>query len=1176
LGQALWLLLAGAAGLWVCLTGCGKGTAAQGHEYAKRSIGELSRRQVEAGARVELQGTVTYADPVYGLLFVEDDSGAVRVEARHLDAKLQQDRLVRVRGAVAENAGASFVADAEVLDLSQSRAKAPLRAPLEKLIAEGFQDRLVEIQGVVRGVTTERSGRLLLRMTSQGRPLEVRISALVAHEPKRFIYKTLEVRGVLSVVRDYSGKPVHVEMWAQRGDDARVIREASTPAEMPLWTVGRLAAAGKQRLPDERLRMHGNLSTRVRDGSLWFRDATGEIRLRPSAGSVLEGSGEADIAGFAAAEFGLLSIMDAMPLSASDDDDGRPLAGVAELGTVRQVHGLSVHEALKRYPVRLRGVVTYFDPSWGMLFVQDATGGIFMNAFAERGLPFRAGRDIEVAGVTGAGDFAPTVTQFRARLLPSWSDLPKPASSSLDDLFTGRLDGEWVEASGVVRSVEETNGHTILQIVSGVHEMQVTIPSNSGGAAGWIDSKVRIRGVCGAIFNTRRQLTGINLFAPSPEYVEVTEPGPADPFRLPLSAIDSLRQFVPERSPDHRVRIRGTAIMQGSNGLYVQDDTGGVLLAAVGAQRIAPGEIVEAVGFPEPGSLTTVLSETILRLRGYGGSPTATPIIAEQARRDGRYDGQLVRMEGTVVDRISNAEGSSVVLQSGSAHFSAQLAARFGDLSWLQQGSLTRITGVCEIAEAENSQASVYAPHTFRLLLRAPSDVELLREPPWWTGETARRAMLSMGILIVAISAWATILRRRVRLQTATIRKKLDEEAALRIKQETAEAANTAKGQFLANMSHEMRTPMNAVKGFTHLLGGTSLTPEQREYTELVGEAADSLLGVINDILDFSKIEAGKLSLETIPFRLRDCLRGSVALFQHAAESKRIQLRLEIAEEIPEAAAGDALRLRQILTNLIGNAVKFTSQGSIVVAARLAEQTPESIGMAVDVTDSGIGIAPEQREAIFSAFVQADSSIARKHGGTGLGLAISSRLVELMGGAIRIASEVGRGSTFSFTVELKTAGADSLAPKPKPLAVAPSAPLSVLVAEDNRVNQRLITRLLERGGHRITMTSNGREVVARYSEERFDLILMDVQMPEVDGLQATAQIRALEAATGGHTPIIALTAHAMIGDREKFLAAGLDAYLPKPIDPSALQAAVAAATNGAVRDAASRAEIQDP
>jgi hypothetical protein len=353
---------------------------------------------------------------------------------------------------------------------------------------------------------------------------------------------------------------------------------------------------------------------------------------------------------------------------------------------------------------------------------------------------------------------------------------------------------------------------------------------------------------------------------------------------------------------------------------------------------------------------------------------------------------------------------------------------------------------------------------------------------------------------------------------------------------------------------------MNAVKGFAHLLAGTSLTPEQRECADLIGQSADSLLGVINDILDFSKIEAGRLSLESNPFGLRDSIRSTVALFQHVAGQTGNHLSLDITDEVPALACGDSLRLRQVLTNLIGNAVKFTSQGSIRVAARLLGRTDENTRVAIDVADSGIGIAPEMQSAIFSAFVQADSSTARRHGGTGLGLTISARLVEMMGGSIRVTSEPGRGSTFSFDVVLKAAAEGSHAPAPAAPAIAPSSPLSVLVAEDNLVNQRLIVRLLERAGHRITLASNGREVVALYSQGHYDVILMDVQMPEVDGLQATAQIRALEAAVGRSVPIIALTAHAMAGDREKFLAAGVDAYLPKPIDPPALHAALAAVT----------------
>jgi signal transduction histidine kinase/CheY-like chemotaxis protein len=1162
--QVGWLLLVCAAGLSVCLSGCGHGPSLEGQKYEKRRIGDVSGERVPAGALVELEGTVTYADPVYDLLFVEDASGAVRVEAQHLDASLQQNQRVCLRGAVAENAGTSFLADAEVSPLSGSGRTAPARAPLEKLITEGFQERLVEIQGVVRAESVERSGRLLLKMVSQGRPLEVRIVAHPNVNITELVDTTLRVSGVLRVVRDYRGKPAHVEIWTQRFDSIQVLRQPQPPSEIPVWTAARLVAAGDAGLPDGRIRMRGSLATRIPEGNLWLHDQTGQIRLRPSAGSVLAGKGEADIVGFASAESGALSLVEAMPLSMLTSSYDRPLPGAAELETVAAVHGLSAPQALRRYPVHLRGVVTFFDRLAGLLFVQDKTGGIFVNTRGLPGLVLQPGQNVEVLGVSDPGEFAPVVTQIKVRPLPTRSRLPEPAYSSIDDLITGRLDSQWIEASGVVQSVSPANGRWYLEAVNGIHRFRIILLHAAGRPTRWIDCKVRARGVCGAAFNTRRQLTGINVFVSGEAELSLEEPGPADPFTLPLSPIDSLQQFVPERRPDHRVRIRGTAIMQGPGRLYVQDDTGGVLLATAGAPSIAPGEIVEAVGFPEPSSLTPVLSETILRLKGFGGIPQPTPIIAEAARRDGRYDGQLVRMEGSVVDRVSNAEGSSLVLQSGVAHFTAQLAASFGDLSWLQKGSVVQITGVCSILEAEDSR-SVYAPHSFRLLLRSPGDIVVLRQPPWWTGESARRTMFGMGVLILLIFSWVFVLRRRVRAQTKTIRRKLDEEAALRIHKEAAEAANSAKSQFLANMSHEMRTPMNAVKGFSHLLAGTSLTPEQRECADLIGQSADSLLGVINDILDFSKIEAGRLSLETASFGLRDSIRSTVALFQHAAEQKGIHLSLDIVEDVPEQARGDSLRLRQVLTNLIGNAVKFTSQGSIRVAVRLLDRTDESIRVAIDVADSGIGIAPEMQGAIFSAFVQADSSTSRTHGGTGLGLTISARLVEMMGGSIHVTSEAGRGSTFSFNIVLKTAAAGSHAPAPATPTLAPSSPLSVLVAEDNLVNQRLIVRLLERAGHRVTLASNGREVVARYSEGGYDVILMDVQMPEVDGLEATAQIRALEAAVGRSVPIIALTAHAMAGDREKFLAAGVDAYLPKPIDPPALYAALAAVTKGARR-----------
>ena len=498
-----------------------------------------------------------------------------------------------------------------------------------------------------------------------------------------------------------------------------------------------------------------------------------------------------------------------------------------------------------------------------------------------------------------------------------------------------------------------------------------------------------------------------------------------------------------------------------------------------------------------------------------------------------------------------------MVLQSGNNYLTAQLAAGAGDLSGLERGAVVAASGVCSVFENDGLRA-IFVPNSFRLLLRSPADVEVLRSPPWWNGEKALRIILSMALLVAMTSAWVVVLRRRVRAQTKVIRRELDERAALRVKKEAAEAASAAKSEFVANMSHEMRTPLNAILGFSHLVRDTDLKPEQREYVELIHQSADMLLSVINDVLDFSKLDAGQLALESARFELRETAGRCVALFKHAAERKGVGLSLAIASEVPEVVSGDSLRLGQILMNLIGNAVKFTAEGSISVAVSVREWLEEAVRIEIAVTDTGIGIPPEAQAAVFSAFVQADSSTARKHGGTGLGLAIASRLARIMGGSIRVASEPGRGSTFSFDAVLGTVAAESSAPAAPAPASLTIRPLSVLVAEDNLVNQRLVQRLLERAGHRTVLVPDGRQAVARCAGERFDAVLMDVQMPELDGLQATSQIRALEAAVGRHTPIIALTAHGMAGDREKCLEAGADAYLCKPIRPAELVDALAA------------------
>jgi signal transduction histidine kinase/DNA-binding response OmpR family regulator len=404
-----------------------------------------------------------------------------------------------------------------------------------------------------------------------------------------------------------------------------------------------------------------------------------------------------------------------------------------------------------------------------------------------------------------------------------------------------------------------------------------------------------------------------------------------------------------------------------------------------------------------------------------------------------------------------------------------------------------------------------------------------------------------LGILFGHLRPVEHELRALRRATAEAQRLELEAAEQLRAARDVALEANRAKSQFLANMSHEMRTPLTGILGMIDLLTHTKLDPTQKRYVDTLVTTSEALLSLVEDVLDISKIEAGKMHLDRAPFDLRQTALDACRVLSAQASQKGLALETDLDAGLATRYVGDAHRLRQILLNLLGNAIKFTSSGEVRLRVR-----NRGVGLLeFAISDTGIGIPPDRLQAIFEPFEQADANTARAHGGTGLGLSISALLVSRMGGTLSVASEVAKGSTFTFALPLEPVAelveVDLSAPSPEPGPASRNSVERILLAEDNLVNQQVVLLRLQQAGFEVSIAANGREAVEAFDRGGIDLILMDVQMPEMDGLRATRLIRSREKATGGHIPIVAVTANVLEGERRRCLTAGMDDYLSKPV-----------------------------
>lgn len=981
-------------------------------------IGNL--KGIRAGSPVRIRGVVTYYDFGSQSLYVQDGSGAIHISSLARDWNLHPGERIEVSGEATadfgDNPGPGSVAlsHMQVKILGESDLPPPVRISAKNFPPSGLGAERIELRGVVRAATKE-NGRVALNLalkenggTVQDRfNRSVQIPALILNggnlAPSALVDAEVVLQGVVvpttpdDVSANLGFQFLVPDSASVRVDEPPPLHPAPVSSIRTLLVDTALVSSG------HRLQLRGKVKTQdLAHHSLVIADDTCALPLHTSDTTPVKPGDTVEVQGFPVINVHTLVLQNATfrliepergaaSLSKTRPQGQERQEGLPVLTTVERVRGLSAAQAILRYPVRLRGVVTYYNAQWRYLFFQDSTAGIFVDSAGQPDAP-QTGQEIQLNGLTDPGDYAPIIVQPRIELLGK-GHLPTPHRPSMAEVTSGTEDGQWVELDGIVHPIKsDQQGRAWFDLYTDLGPVRVhtTFLLRDIHADTLGDARVHVRGVLGVIFNEHRQITGPRLFLPSMDFLTVLQPAPADPFSVPPHPINQLLQFSPKGGSNHRVRVQGVVSMNPSGeGLYIEDDTGGLLLQ-VDDDSFHIGDRVDAVGYAMPGEYSPVLRDAIVR-KISRGALYSVPLITPHDALTGNFNNQLVAIEGRLLSHVASSKDQVLVLQNGNFVFDAYLETSkyLPELDGLRDGSTVRLTGICavQIDPSIVEFNGTRIPQSFHLLLRSPDDIHILQNASWWTLERALGAVAVLLLIVAAAVIWVVVLRIKVRTRTAEL-VRVEKLAAL--------------GQLAAGAAHELNNPLTGIMGYIQILLDDTRTDAHREKLAKIEREARRMRRIIENLINFAHPAVSGRQ----PSEIETLVRRALMLCEHNLKNRDINVGINFDSGLPRFDL-DENQFTQVFLDLFNNsadALEEVSDRKISVEGHL-----EGDQLEVRFSDTGPGFSDISR--VFDPFYTT-KPVGK---GAGLGLSICYGIVMKHGGRIEAHNMKPHGAEVTIT-----------------------------------------------------------------------------------------------------------------------------------------------------------------